>query len=615
YDNLRRSIIDAAVAKAYESKITEAQIKIIELETERTKKVIEFNKNIAGAATIKKTPGGSSIKFGLGVYKADSAQSDIEDIDKQIKDLNAQIVRYSNNINISDLLFGPDGPNKPKKDLDELKQAEEALEKAVVGGNRAVIDQMAQRVALLKKERELRQWIAEEAVAFANGTVTQAQRDSIFYPKPITGKTEAGTKVGDTRTTNKILYEVVAIDKTGPVWKKVGLESDKLRKKIEQNAKDAGKAQEKLDEDEINRKAENQERLLNYSRQFTGELIDQLGLTKEQSELLYGISDTMKNMSSGDILGAYFSAASIVLKSMKDSLVKTEDEDADYVANSINRQNQLLAVMKTYLATLRGEDYFVFAKETLKQYNSDLADTWTNLQKFKQVQLKERDPSTGAFIKINTQDFELNDWIELLNRMEKEGVWNDSPALTDMKAFVAQIQDLGVAINALLEESWNNVTGTTRDTIADQIIAGFKKGTESGTDIMRNAVIEAFKTNLIEGDLTDWYKGFAEAGMDGFTKEEIDYWQKKYNEMIALQKEQWDNIEKITGVNPNDTETNASPKGLTGSIQGLTEETGGMIAGYLIGVKTDIRTIIGNMSRNDDDMVKKLGYLKEIAEN
>lgn len=259
---------------------------------------------------------------------------------------------------------------------------------------------------------------------------------------------------------------------------------------------------------------------------------------------------------------------------------------------SIRRQNMLLSTMMTYLESLQGEDYFVYFRKSLEKYNAELDEAQTKLEEFKIIQLKERTPDGSAFVKIRTEGFELEDWIDLLNRMEKENVWDGHPAFEAMKAYVQQIQDLDIAIDKMLEQTWNKVTGTTIDSVADSIIDGFRKGYDSAEDfadnfeeLMKTAIINSFRTQLMEGALTDWYKGFAEAGQNGYTEAEKSYWQNQWDKMVESEKLIWDSISEIAGTNLTDTESIIGRQGLTGAIKGITEETAGLIAGQFTAMR------------------------------
>ncbi|HPE74691.1 MAG TPA: phage tail tape measure protein [Draconibacterium sp.] len=427
--------------------------------------------------------------------------------------------------------------------------------------------------------------------------------------------------------------------------KKQKLETDKIlatqkqltaeQKKQVAEMKKQDQEQQRLLEIEIQRAAVNKKisegfsdasEVLDVLSYSVGELDADLAESlAKMSDLAGNASEMFKGLSTKDYFGAVISAIA-VLGNLFGALKNDTESDSSYVEKSIQRQNELLSVMMTYLDTLRGEDYFVYARKTLAKYNDDLTVAWNNLKKFKTVQLNERDPITGAFIKINTENFELPDWIDLIDRMEKEGVWNNSPAFKEIKDYVLQIQDLGIAVDKLLEQTWNKVTGTSRDSIADGIIEGFKKGYDSAADfadnfeeLMKTAVINAFRTQLIEGDLTEWYKGFAEDGMDGYTKGEIDFWKKKWDEIIETNKIRWDNIEKVTGVNPNNTDpTSTQQQGLSGAIRGITEETAGLIAGQFNAMRIELKGINDNTKLIENQfmmMDEALSTLDRIAQN
>lgn len=163
YDNLRQSIIDAAIAKAYQKKITEAQTKIIELEAERNRKIIDINKYISNSVKVGKTKGGNTIAFGFSLSGATDAQKRIKEIDKEIADLTNQIKKYGNSINISDLIFGS---NNNKDVAKNAQQAADELKKKLTNSeldlSKAVIAIMQDG---LDKQKALRKQAYEEQLA------------------------------------------------------------------------------------------------------------------------------------------------------------------------------------------------------------------------------------------------------------------------------------------------------------------------------------------------------------------------------------------------------------------------------------------------------------------
>lgn len=509
---------------------------------------------------------------------------------------------------------------KAKKEVDQIKSTEEALAAAVIKGDQKEIDNLGRKVALLKKERELRQWIAEEAVAFANGTVTQAQRDSIFYPKPITGKTEAGTQVGDTRTTNKILYEVVAIDKTGPVWKKVGLESDKLKKKIDQNAKEAAKEQKEIDDQTEKNKQKNREAAIYYAEKLTMEMIKQLDITEEEAKMLEGMASAVANLAKGDYIGAAVSYVTTLVTAIRSAQGMTAEEvNTNHLENinkSISQTNKLLDYQLNALNDLDGSDWFSSALKQVVVLNNQLNST---VGKLNEITVKTSDRGRTQ---IDTSKWSIEQW--------QRAILDPGFTFVDKsKDYAQQYLDqwlkLDDELKKIQDEQKSRLLGfqvaDISTGLADGIIAGLKLAQNGLGEfaagfgkLMEMYGSKALQTFLNEKYLNNFYeKAFELASdQDGLSDTDLSVLENMYEDAAKAGQEFYDGISKLFTYNKDAT---AGQKGLTGAIQGITEETGGMIAGYLLGVKTDIRTIIANMSRNDDDTVKKLSYLKEIAEN
>lgn len=483
---------------------------------------------------------------------------------------------------------------KEKDSVDELKKAEEALTEAVKTGSLTAINEAAKRVAALQTEKDKLQEIADLAVFTAkyaddNKNLSKIQGKSVEVENYV-GK----TKTVATTTGKKIIYEIVALDKSGPVWKKVGLESDNLKGKITENAKQTASDQKQLDDDEARRKEQFYGDLLNYSRQFTNELIDQLGLSEELNKVMKGTADVAFNLLSGNFLGAAFSGISTIIGMIsgqyKEAKKNIDDlKDAMLIFESIDKAR----------SELNNKDWVEYTELQLTELSNKISDA-----------IKIYDPfGFGDAFNVSKIKIAL-DYYRTISEMQG-GLTEGQQKQLD------QFIEWETKYNQLQEESWNKITGTTRDAVAESIIEGFRSGSNTGADIMKNAVIEAFKNNLIEGNLTEWYKGFAEAGNDGFTKEEIDYWQAKYQEMIAMQKQQWDNIEKVTGINPNNT-NDSQQSGLTGSIQNLTEETGGLIAGQAMAMRVDLKSIADStklIQNQFEIMDQSLGVLQNIEKN
>jgi hypothetical protein len=165
----------------------------------------------------------------------------------------------------------------------------------------------------------------------------------------------------------------------------------------------------------------------------------------------------------------------------------------------------------------------------------------------------------------------------------------------------------------LLDETWKKATGTTRDSIADSIIQGFRDGKSSMQDfadtfedLMKAAVLNSIKTQLLQGPILDFMKEFAGMAEDGLTESEVEKARGFFNDMFAKSKQIYDSITEIAGVDFF-SET-SKPEGLSGAIKGITEETAGLIAGQFFAFRELQQRVYEEIA------LKHTGILKQTME-
>lgn len=131
------------------------------------------------------------------------------------------------------------------------------------------------------------------------------------------------------------------------------------------------------------------------------------------------------------------------------------------------------------------------------------------------------------------------------------------------------------------------VTGTSFNSFADGIIDMFASGKTAAEDfadsfegIIKKAIINSFKTTSLTQQLQLFYDEFSRfSKTDGkLTKEEIASLKDKYEKMMADRKLEFEELEKVTGIDFNNGKTDGSlkPSGLTAS---LTQDTGEKLEG------------------------------------
>ena len=170
----------------------------------------------------------------------------------------------------------------------------------------------------------------------------------------------------------------------------------------------------------------------------------------------------------------------------------------------------------------------------------------------------------------------------------------DDMVITDRNVIEAvnQYEQLLTQLSQAERQKQELLTATMADNIADGIIEGFRKGYDSVTDfadgfeeLMKNAVLNALKIQMLEEPLREWYAQFAaySESDDILTSGEIRDLENAYNNIIESARKRFEEMKRISGLN---FDTGAiKQEGLAGAIKGITEETAGIIAGQFMAMR------------------------------
>lgn len=177
-----------------------------------------------------------------------------------------------------------------------------------------------------------------------------------------------------------------------------------------------------------------------------------------------------------------------------------------------------------------------------------------------------------------------------------------------IEEWLSAIENANQAIADLNQQYQQILTGTTAETIADAIAEGFSQGLDSAqvfadtfNDMMKKAIIDAFKRTIVTRYIGRWYEMFANLSEGGLTIEEIDHLALVYQDIINAAENQWEAIQGILGtLGMNDVtdiqnDIAANITGLTGAIAGITEETAGLLAGQFQAIRINTVDILSNM--------------------
>ena len=579
----------------------------------------------------------------IAKLKPQGTTAELEAKNKEIKAIEDQIKAYKE-------LGVEKEKGAGKLAEEELSKAKEKLNNAIIANDQKEIIFQAAKIALLERELELRKWIAYEAIGFAKGDITQADRNAVNNPTAITSKglSPILQKGGLGTNAKGQVIEITAIDKTGPTFKKVGLETEKLNKNSKKLNEQAAKDQEKLDKEAFDKKQRNQEDLLNYSRQFTSELIDQLGLTEDQSKVLNGMADTVFNLAKGDYLAAAFSGASTLMTALFSG-----KEKEDPTIKALETMNKLLDQQESILNNLKGSDYFALAE---KQYK-DLGTTIDlNNEKLQTSHMLTKQEYADAQARYNQhkKDFPYDPITQMGWQKYREQLSGETANWTPdqfVKAYAEgslvmdqqEIDWVQGIVNAqkqrsvLLQETFREALGFDSSEVSDSIFSGIEEGLRLGEDslggfaksfgdLMGKALMQAITdasnlsiTNKFLPKVQEFLQN-ADVGPNGekLTEGELLILEELYASEVRSGQEMTDALKPIT----DKYGTKASSTALTGITASLTEETGSLLVGLITGMRidtnqtgVDIKSML-NFSQNQlEIMDQQLSVLNKVEMN
>lgn len=182
--------------------------------------------------------------------------------------------------------------------------------------------------------------------------------------------------------------------------------------------------------------------------------------------------------------------------------------------------------------------------------------------------------------------------------------------------------DLAQMQGDYLEKLNETYTGSAYESVVSGIVQAFKNGKRSAADfaksfenLMKNAV-ESSLNLLANEQMRKWYEEFAEAGKDGYTKDEIEKAKKDWislNEKLAEQAKQ---LEEVTGI-----KIGQATGGVPGELKKeMTEGTASQLVGLWNMTAMDIRAIKEFFEKNGTPDIAKeisvlLNELQEIKQN
>ena len=286
---------------------------------------------------------------------------------------------------------------------------------------------------------------------------------------------------------------------------------------------------------------------------------------------------------------------------------ETKDIESYYqrLTNSITATNNALQRQIDLLDELRGTEWTEGVVKAMNNLNSQVEINLALLHQINIGSTRLRD-NTGATT-WGIEDFE---------RVLEQTPEIFGSSLKYVQALVDGIREAEESIKDIQDEYEQYLTGTTTENIASSIADGFEEGldaagvfAETFEDMMKKSLVNALKTSLYEKGLQDWYSEFVAAVESDMvlTGEEITGLRDSYMKILDQASDAWSQLSEILGegeIFPGEEEK----AGIQGAIQGITEDTAGVLAGQMGAIRI-------NVAEHLDIAQESLAHLERISRN
>ena len=432
------------------------------------------------------------------------------------------------------------------KTENQIKIQMELLNKAVESNNAVEIKAIGERIRKLQEELEVRERIANAAIAASMTRENPLAKITGLRPPTLL---PGGLKIPSTLAGVPITSEGDYISGTAML-------------------SDAGKANQKKKDAEYNKDAEDSiekqiklhKQMFDEAVRFTYELGKQMDLSEEQQAILGSTLDMFSSLASQDYLGAAASMISGIMEVIPDQAARFQ-EQIDLINVSLEKQQRLIDLSQRK----GGEDKA--RQQQLDLLNKEKAAI--------EAQIARDQKKMGASVSwFGSKDKAQADYLKQLEALDKLNIAIDE-ADQGLSDFLAG--------------------GITENTLADSIAQGFRDGKTSVDDfadymntVLLDAVMNIFKGQLLSSpqmkEFTDHLKTFMEDQV--LTPEEVEQLKRDQLAIVNANKPGFDAL--TGGLNLGSTGANA---GLSGIVRNMSEETGSELAGIIRNQRDDIRQV------------------------
>lgn len=321
--------------------------------------------------------------------------------------------------------------------------------------------------------------------------------------------------------------------------------------------------------------------ILDAVMSLTYQLAQQVGMSEEDAKVVGGLMETTMKAASGDYVGAALATLSTVI-----ALIPTHAQKFQAQIKEINALLEQQQRLISQSSRLGGESAARQAEiRTLEEKKKAL--------EAEQQRLENKKGFLGLF-----------------TGKKKLAEVNDELAKLEL-----QIEDANTALTDFFSG------GVTQSTLADSIAQSFQDGKGSVDDfgsytnkILQDAVLSAFKANILGDTLTNAQEQIAEAFKDKtLTAEEIAAIRSTMQSATDEAKAKWDALTQAFPEMYSDTASGST--GMTANIKAITEETASALGGNISAIRINMARLIESGNTSMSMLQQSLEYQLRTADN
>jgi hypothetical protein len=361
--------------------------------------------------------------------------------------------------------------------------------------------------------------------------------------------------------------------------------------------------------------------LLYYSNGIVDSISKQLDLSDKQTEALKtGVKamSAMAEIASGNVVQGAAMLAEAAIELFVQAPEKLS-EKFENIEKQVQKIISSLNVAQESLGNLNSPN----VATSLSLIDSGLKEV-ANSAKLLNNELS--DVSYGSFRRgspgviygdLYRQAADLNEEIEKLTGRLLEGNISD-----DQRKGIESLLNSYNSLMSQIDSITQELTGTTvadfSAALSDAVLEGadaWDVWEQKAIDVIKHVASQQLATELLNKPITDAINVLVKGSSDGLSDEEAaqfkDTIKAIYDEVGPAYEAAIKALQKA-GI---DLGAGNGYEQLTGSAIQATEESVSLLYGQLTALRIDVKSIVAQMAANDDDFVKRLAFLKEIAEN